>query len=261
MIKAGRDVPPCTDGCPVGDGSVARAVAAWSGSETRRPHLHRCRSVSRQDRYPLARSSRALRVVEDRVQPLLELVAARALGSHFQGASGRSRRGRRHHRRLDCSSPPGRCGRKRGIINNALGRSRGGFSTKIHALVDTKGRPLHVELTPGQQHESTVAAAIIENHARGEALIADTGYDSDAIRAKVRAKRIKPVIHANPTRNRKPRLDRRRYAVRYRVEIFFHNLKRFRALATRFEKTSRNYLSLVQLACSMIWLQDLVGGA
>lgn len=77
----------------------------------------------------------------------------------------------------------------------------------------------------------------------------------------MRAKRIKPVIHANPTRNRKPRLDRRRYAVRYRVEIFFHNLKRFRALATRFEKTSRNYLSLVQLACSMIWLQDLVGGA
>jgi transposase len=49
--------------------------------------------------------------------------------------------------------------------------------------------------------------------------------------------------------------------VRYRVELFFHDLKRFRALATRFEKTSRNYLALVQLACSMIWLQDLVGAA
>jgi len=207
----------------------------------------------------VARSPRTFRFMEDRVQPVFELVAARALGGHFQGTPDRSRRRRRHHRRYDRSSPPGCCGRKRGIISNALGRSRGGFSTKIHALVDTKGRPLHVELTPGQQHESTVAAAIIENHARGQALIADTGYDSDAIRHQLRSMRIKPVIHANPTRKRKPRLDRRRYASRYRVEIFFHDLKRFRALATRFEKTSRNYLALVQLACSMIWLQDLVG--
>jgi transposase len=199
--------------------------------------------------------------MEDRLQPVLELVAARTLDSHFQGAPARSRRRGRHHRRFGCSSPPGCCGRKRGIISNALGRSRGGFSTKIHALVDTKGRPLHVQLTPGQQHESTVAAAIIENHARGKAFIADTGYDSDAIRNQLRSMRIKPVIHANPTRKKKPRLDRRRYAVRYRVEVFFHDLKRFRALATRFEKTSRNYLALLQVACSMIWLQDLTGGA
>ena len=141
-----------------------------------------------------------------------------------------------------------------------MGRSRGGFSTKVHALVDTKGRPIHIEITPGQQHESTVAEAIIENHARGEAFLADTGYDSDAIRGRVKSLQIKPVIHANPTRKRKPRLDRRRYAMRYRVEVFFHDLKRFRAIATRFEKTARNYLSLLQLACSMIWLRDLLGG-
>jgi transposase len=261
MIKAGRDVPPCTDGCPVGDGSTARALAPRSASETRRPHFHRRRSLSRQNRNSLARSPGTLRLLEDRVQPVFELVASGTLGSHFQGTPDRSRRRRRHHRRFGRSSPPGRCGRKRGIVSNALGRSRGGFSTKIHALVDTKGRPLHVELTPGQQHESTVAAAIIKNHARGEAFIADTGYDSDAIREQLKSMRIKPVIHANPTRKRKPRLDRRRYASRFRVEIFFHDLKRFRALATRFEKTSRNYLALLHLACSMIWLQDLVGGA
>jgi transposase len=73
--------------------------------------------------------------------------------------------------------------------------------------------------------------------------------------------RIKPVIHANPTRKNKPRLDRGRYAKRYRVEIFFHDLKRFRAIATRFEKTARNYLSLLHLAGSVIWLRDLLGGA
>jgi transposase len=142
-----------------------------------------------------------------------------------------------------------------------LGRSRGGFSTKIHALVDTKGRPLHVQVTPGQQHESTVAATIIENHARGEAFIGDTGYDSQAIRDQLKSARIKAVIHPNPSRKKKPRLDRKRYAQRYRVEVFFHDLKRFRAIATRFEKTGRNYLSLIQVACSMLWLQDLLGAA
>ena len=142
-----------------------------------------------------------------------------------------------------------------------MGRSRGGFSTKIHALVDTKGRPLHVELTPGQQHESTVAEAIIKEHARGEACIADTGYDSNAIREQLKSLKIKPVIHPHPTRKKKPSLDRRRYAGRYRVECFFHDLKRYRAIATRFEKTARNYLALVQLACSMLWLQDLLEGA
>jgi transposase len=140
-----------------------------------------------------------------------------------------------------------------------LGHSRGGFSTKVHALVDTKGRPLHIEITPGQQHESTVAQDIIAKHARGKALLADTGYDSDAIRAQLKALGIKPVIHAHPTRKRKPRLDRRRYAGRYRVEVFFHDLKRFRAIATRFEKTARNYLALLHVACSLIWLQDLLG--
>ena len=142
-----------------------------------------------------------------------------------------------------------------------MGRSRGGVSTKVHALVDTKGRPIHIQITPGQQHESTVAEEIIANHARGEACIGDTGYDSDAIRAQLKSLQIKPVIHANPTRKKKPRLDRKRYAKRYRVEVFFHTLKRFRAVATRFEKTARNYLALLQLACSMVWLQDLLGGA
>jgi len=142
-----------------------------------------------------------------------------------------------------------------------LGRSRGGFSTKIHALVDTKGRPIYVGLTPGQQHDSTVAEAIIEDYAHGAAFIADTAYDSEAIRKKLKSLRIKAVIHPHPNRKKKRRLDRRRYAERYRVEVFFHNLKRYRVLATRFEKTARNYLALVQLACAMLWLQDMVGDA
>jgi transposase len=91
-------------------------------------------------------------------------------------------------------------------------------------------------------------------HARGRALIADTGYDADRIVEAVRAHGMKPVIHCNPTRKRKRRLDRKLYPLRYHVECLMHGLKRFRALATRYEKTARNYLALVQVACAFVWL-------
>ena len=143
---------------------------------------------------------------------------------------------------------------KGGVECNALGRSRGGFSTKIHALVDAKARPVYVVLTPGQQHDSTIAEELIA-HARGHVLLADTAYDADRIIAAVRAQGMKPVICNHPTRkyNRR-RLDRELYRQRYLVEVFFHNLKRFRAIATRYEKTATNYLALVHLACVCIWL-------
>jgi transposase len=134
-----------------------------------------------------------------------------------------------------------------------LGRSRGGFSTKLHVVVDTKARPLYVTLTPGQQHESTVAEDLID-HSQGRAFIADTGYDADRIVDAVRSKGMKPVICMNPMRKNRWRLDRKLYRRRYLVEVFFHDLKRFRAIATRYEKTARNYLALIHLACVWLWL-------
>jgi len=135
-----------------------------------------------------------------------------------------------------------------------LGRSRGGFSTKLHAVVDTKARPIYITLTPGQRHEM-VAAPLLLQQARGRALIGDTGYDSNDFIAAVRTKKMKPVIHSKPERKKKHRLDRRLYKKRYLVEVFFHHLKRFRAVATRYEKTARNYLAMVQLACAWLWLK------
>jgi transposase len=93
-------------------------------------------------------------------------------------------------------------------------------------------------------------------HANGNALIGDTGYDSNAFRRAIRARRMKPVIHSKPERRRKLPLDRRLYAQRYLVERFFHDLKRFRAVATRYDKTARNYLALVHVACASIWLAN-----
>lgn len=99
-----------------------------------------------------------------------------------------------------------------------------------------------------------VAAEDLLEHARGRALIGDTGYDSNAFLKAIRAKGMRPVIPSKPERPEKYQLPRRLYRKRYLVEIFFHNLKRFRAVATRYEKTARNYLALVQVACASLWL-------
>ena len=91
-----------------------------------------------------------------------------------------------------------------------MGHSRGGFSTKLHAIVDTKARPLYVTLTPGQRHEMMAAEDLLA-HAHGKALIGDTGYDSNDFVRAVRSRGMKAVIHSKPERKKKHRLDRALY--------------------------------------------------
>ena len=99
-----------------------------------------------------------------------------------------------------------------------------------------------------------IAAVGLLDHARGQALIGDTGYDSDDFRREIRDREIKAVIHSKPERKRALPLDGNLYRKRYLVEVFFHHLKRFRAIATRYEKTARNYLAIVHVACAWLWL-------
>jgi transposase len=99
------------------------------------------------------------------------------------------------------------------------------------------------------------AADELLEHAQGRAFIGDTGYDADALARKVRRKGMKMVVCNHPSRKRRRRrLDRPLYRMRYLVEVFFHRLKRFRAIATRYDKSARNYLALVHLACACLWL-------
>jgi transposase len=108
-------------------------------------------------------------------------------------------------------------------------------------------------VTPGQQHEATEAQALLE-HAQGNACIADTGYDSAAIRAKAKARKMKAVIPSHPTRTKQRRPNKQLYRLRYMVECFFHRLKRFRAVATRYEKSATNFLAVVHIACMTMWI-------
>jgi transposase len=100
-----------------------------------------------------------------------------------------------------------------------------------------------------------IVAEKLLDFAHGKAFIGDTGYDSNELRAEIRSRGMEAVIHSKPERKRALPLDRKLYRRRYLVECFFHNLKRFRALATRYEKTATNYLALVQLACAWLWLK------
>jgi transposase len=99
-----------------------------------------------------------------------------------------------------------------------------------------------------------IAAPELLDHCTGAALIGDTGYDSNEFRAELKARGIKAVISSKPERKRKIPKSRALYRMRYLVEVFFHDLKRFRAIATRYDKTRRSYLATVHLGCIILWL-------
>lgn len=136
-----------------------------------------------------------------------------------------------------------------------MGRSRGGLTTKIHALVDANGLPLALKLTEGQAHDGRSAADLLTSLGAGQILLADRAYDSDALREDLAARGAWGNIRPMPGRRRVPAFSPYLYKLRNAIERFFNKLKHFRAVATRFEKHAANYLALVKLAASLIWMR------
>ena len=137
--------------------------------------------------------------------------------------------------------------------SQAIGRSRGGLTTKIHALVDALGNPVELMLTPGQDHDLACAEPLIEN-ADPDALIADKAYDADRFVEVLTQREITPVIPPKADRKIQRACDFALYCERNLVERFFNQLKHFRAIATRYDKLARNFLAGVQLAAITILL-------
>jgi transposase len=136
-----------------------------------------------------------------------------------------------------------------------MGRSRGGLTTKIHAVVDPNGNPIALKLTAGQAHDGRSAADMLGSVGDGQTLLADRAYDSDALRQALADRGAWANVKPMPGRVNLPAFSPYLYRFRNLIERFFNKLKHFRAVATRFEKHDANYLALVKLAATRIWMR------
>jgi transposase len=128
------------------------------------------------------------------------------------------------------------------------------LSTKIHALVDALGNPLAFLLTPGQTHDLAGADALLPLMT-ADRLIADKAFDADQrVRQPLAAAGKSVVIPPRDHRRTVPDFDPELYKARHLIENFFCKLKQFRAIATRYDKTARNFLAAIHLAAAIIWL-------
>ena len=136
-----------------------------------------------------------------------------------------------------------------------IGRSRGGLTSKIHAVVDANGLPIRLGLTPGEAHDNRLCSMLLIGLQSRTMLLADRGYDADWIGALASQQGTRANIP--PKRNRKNPICFSHYLYRDRnlVERFFNKIKQCRRVATRYDKLAANYLAFVKLACIRLWLR------
>jgi transposase len=147
----------------------------------------------------------------------------------------------------------------------ALGRSRGGFSTKVHMRAEGQGKPLVFVLTGGERHEQTAFESLMEHGAvrrvgrgrpriRPERLVGDKAYSTDKVRGYLRRREVDAVIPYRAGQRTSDPFDRRTYRERNRIERLINRLKQFRRIATRYEKRAANYLAMLAVATILLWL-------
>lgn len=166
-----------------------------------------------------------------------------------------------------CSTSPSTCsrGKKSTLDAEALGRSRGGLSTKIHVRVDGKGQIITFLLTPGQQHEISVAEQLIEQGAihqkvgrpriRPKRIVGDKGYTSTNFRTYLRRRGIQSTIAHRNNEQRRGSFNKELYRHRNKVERLIGRIKEFRRIATRYEKRALNYAAMLTIAAIFLWSQ------
>src|SRR5271156_826671 len=230
------------------DGAALSRQAGRSRPQRQgQPTFCRGRAVDRPNRQPLAGSAALVRPLEQRVHALPRLGEGGYLEAAVRRRLRRSRHGRRHHRQ----GPPPRTGRKRGTQSQAIGRSKGGMTTKILALTDALGNLVRFVLLPGQRFDTVGVPPLIEGLAF-DALIADKAFDSNAIIAELDARGAKAVISQHPRRAKPLVIDEEMYKWRHLIENFFGKLKEFKRIAMRADKTDQSFASMTHLAAAVI---------
>jgi transposase len=211
--------------------------------------------------------------MDNGVQPLSTLAEKGSMEESFGrvansgGSTGRTELGT-PFRGWNDNSCPSTCrrGKKSTPEAEALGRSRGGFGTKLHVRAEGNGRLLTFALTPGQQYDITMSETLLEQGAvfrkatgrkrlYPKRLIADKGYTSRKFRTFLRKHRIAVTIPHKENEHHKGVFDKVLYRTRNRVERLFARLKQFRRIATRYEKRGENFAAMITIAAIFLWSQ------
>lgn len=136
-----------------------------------------------------------------------------------------------------------------------MGRSRGGLTTKIHAVVDGHGLPVRLSLSAGEVHDNRAAGDLLQGLKENAMVLADKAYDADWIRELVRDQGAWANIPPKSNRKTPVTFSPFLYRDRNLVERFFNKIKHFRRIATRYDKLAENYMAMIKLASVRIWLR------
>jgi len=252
------------DGKGLGDrfAGIPGIALAARGQGPQRPEVPGGTALFRGSQHLLASSSGKIRTLEQRLEAVLAVEPSRDLRSLLRCARGDEReRASGADVRLHGGPRPRLGGRgKRGQDDQALGRSRGGFSTKIHLKVDLDGLPLAFHLTGGEASDSRNFEVLLDigPDIAPRAAITDKGYDSKANRDACRKRGVCPVIPYKSNATDRPAFFAKiLYKARARIEQAVGKLKRFKRIALRCEKTARNYGSFVALASGFILVKSV----
>jgi transposase len=202
---------------------------------------------------PLARLSGGVRSAHFDLQSVQSLVEGWHLADDAGSAGGRGSDGLAEHRQHYLQGTSLLRRRKRGAHTQAIGRSRGGRTTKIHAVANASGRLIGFDLTPGQMGDVRSAEGLIDKLPKAARVLADTAYDSDKFREFLIARGSTPVIKPNPTRKKVPPFDKAAYKGRNVIERAFSHLKDWRRVATRYDKLARNFRATITIALLFKW--------
>ncbi len=254
--------------------AVASAREAINREAFRRPpEDHQWYLVEAQDRSTLAGPSREVRALEHDIQPVLQVEEARHLGSDILSShsQGRCKRicelGDPSDRQHDHPGASACCRAKKGDpLEEALGYSQGGFSTKVHLRTDGNGKLIALALTPGHRHETIAFHELMRTGAikrqtkgrpknRPHRLAGDKAYSSDEIREYLRNHQIRITIPRRINETRTGKFDKIIYRLRNRIERFINRMKHFRSLATRYDKSASSYRALWIIGAMLLWLQ------
>lgn len=151
--------------------------------------------------------------------------------------------------------------------------SRGGLSTKIHILCEGRGLPITVQVTPGQQHESTMLEPLLDGvtiagkpgrpRQRFATVAGDKGYDAQAVRQAIAERGGQPLIPYRRLKNgsypkRAARFDKQQYKRRNIIERLIGKVKECRRIATRYEKLAETYRTFIVLGFIRVWVKELL---